>query len=121
MAIISWEFNMDDLNFDIDNQSLLDELERFALEVEREAKTACPVDTGTLKRSINGRAYEDGGNLVAEIAPDNGEGEGNCVEYAIFQEYGTRHHSAQPFLIPAFDHQVDDLEERLLDIIVDNI
>lgn len=112
---------MDDLNFDLDKQDLLDEMERFALECEREAKIACPVDTGVLKRSITGRAYEDGDYLVAEIAPDNGEGEGSCVEYAIFQEYGTRNHSAQPFLIPAFDHQVEDLEERLADIIIRNI
>jgi HK97 gp10 family phage protein len=109
--------------FDIDGieDVLLDEMERFALEVEKEAKQLCPVDTGTLRGSITGKAYEDSDKLIAEIAPDNGEGVGNCVEYAIFQECGTRHHSAQPFLNPAFDHQLQGLEERIAEIIVENL
>ena len=59
------------------------------------AKGIVPVDTGALRDSI--QAVED----------KQGENAGATVEatapYAMFVEFGTQDHSAQPFLRPAVD------------------
>lgn len=69
------------------------DLLRRALSVERAAKQAAPVDTGRLRSSITHALDRDGQGVFAIIGTD--------VEYAIFQELGTRFMSAQPFLAPA--------------------
>lgn len=73
---------------------------RKALEVvgqvgERAAKEHVAVDTGNLRRSIT---HELGGRGLEQYVRI-----GTNVDYAIFQELGTRHHSAQPFLRPAME------------------
>ena len=77
------------------------ELQLTALEIERDAKLNAPVDTGMLRASItstgSGSEYEIGTNL----------------EYAPFVEYGTRYMAAQPFLFPAYEKGVRDLQKRL--------
>ena len=66
-----------------------------------------PVDTGTLKRSI-GLTIDDGG-MAAQVEP--------TVEYAPYQEYGTRFMEAQPFVGPAFREQ-KEIFKRDLDRLV---
>lgn len=62
---------------------------------ETSAKSHAPVDTGNLRRSITHEV--EVGRLYAEARI------GTNVRYAIFQELGTRHHPAQPFLRPALE------------------
>jgi HK97 gp10 family phage protein len=74
-----------------------DDVER-ALEVigqvgEASAKGDAPVDTGHLRRSITHELGKSGFDQFVRI--------GTNVNYAIFQELGTRFHPAQPFLRPA--------------------
>jgi len=64
-----------------------------ALLVERTAKQLCPVDTGTLRRSI-----------THVIAPDRKSASiGSNVEYAPYVEMGTVKMTAKPYLRPALE------------------
>jgi HK97 gp10 family phage protein len=69
------------------------EVTRAAIQVDRRAKALCPVDTGRLRASINWRLGSDARGVLGII--------GTNVSYAVFQEFGTRHQAAQPFLRPA--------------------
>jgi len=66
---------------------------RAAIQVERNAKRLCPVDTGRLRSSISHDLGRDGRGLVGSV--------GTNVEYAPHVEFGTRYMRAQPFLRPA--------------------
>ena len=70
-------------------------LARLALQVERRAKALAPVDTGRLRSSITWELGRDEQGLVARI--------GSNVEYAAYQEFGTRTVPASPYLRPALD------------------
>ena len=69
------------------------DLQRRALQVDRQAKHLCPVDTGRLRDSITNELGRDSIGLYALI--------GSNVEYAIYVELGTSRMAAQPFLRPA--------------------
>ncbi len=66
---------------------------------EASAKTNAPVDTGHLRRSVTHELGKIGFDQFVRI--------GTNVNYAIFQEIGTRFHPAHPFLRPA----LADIEE----------
>lgn len=68
-----------------------EKLEISALLVERTAKEMCPVDTGTLRRSITHVMSVDGKRAFV----------GTNVDYAPYVEMGTAKMAAQPFLRPA--------------------
>ena len=80
--------------------------------VERYAKQLAPVDTGRLRASIGGGSFKGGsfsdgtgrsfGNLEASIRP--------FVNYAIYQELGTRRMQAHPFMGPAVDRVRQEIE-----------
>ncbi len=75
--------------------ALMRGLETCGLVAEGYAKKLAPVDTGNLRNSITHTAGED--EPAAYI--------GTNVEYAPYQELGTIHMAAQPFLKPAVaDH-----------------
>lgn len=75
--------------------ALLRGLETCGLVAEGYAKKLAPVDTGNLRNSITHTVDED--EPAAYI--------GTNVEYAPYQELGTIHMKAQPFLKPAVaDH-----------------
>jgi len=65
-------------------------VELAALEVEKEAKRICPVDTGRLRNSIS-TAKGDKTTMFV----------GTNVEYAPYVEFGTHKMSAQPYMRPA--------------------
>lgn len=64
----------------------------LALKVQRNARLACPVDTGRLRASISVTEGRDGRGYFVDI--------GTNVDYAAFVEYGTSVSAAQPFLRP---------------------
>lgn len=69
--------------------------------VEADAKVFVPVDTGTLQGSI---ATEVDG-LAAEVSA--------TTEYADYVEYGTSRMRPQPYMNPALDKNVPQLERAL--------
>jgi HK97 gp10 family phage protein len=69
------------------------DLMKVGLQVQNEARRACPVDTGRLRSSIMMKHGTDGGGFYVTI--------GTNVEYAAFVEFGTSNMRAQPFLLPA--------------------
>ena len=71
--------------------ALLKGLETCGLVAEGYAKKLAPVDTGNLRNSITHTVDEE--EPAAYI--------GTNVEYAPYQELGTIHMAAQPFLKPA--------------------
>ena len=76
-------------------QATVRALEKCGLTAEGYAKKLAPVDTGNLRNSITHDV--DDGEPAAYI--------GTNVEYAPYQELGTIHIKAQPFLKPAVaDH-----------------
>jgi len=73
-------------------------IDEAAAVVEGNAATTAPADTGTLRNSIGRRVLRDD---LAEVFSD--------VEYAVYQEFGTRFMQAQPFMRPALDGLRSDL------------
>lgn len=84
---------------------------RAALEIEREAVSRVPVDTGRLKGSIG---TQEVGNII-EVG--SGVREGSEVEYAHFVEFGTRNMAAQPYLQPA----VEAVRAKHPDMIIEDV
>ena len=72
-------------------QATVRALEKCGLTAEGYAKKLAPVDTGNLRNSIT-HEVDDGESAVYI---------GTNVEYAPYQELGTIHIKAQPFLKPA--------------------
>jgi HK97 gp10 family phage protein len=65
---------------------------KAAMDIEREAKTRAPVDTGNLRNSIQASRVAMGHWKVVVGA-----------DYGYFVEWGTVHMAAQPFLRPAIN------------------
>ena len=93
------------ISFKIDRKAIAaiagsDEIEKglkiLGGEAEREAKVLVPVDTGNLRRSITHRVAKDRLGWFMEY--------GTNVYYGIYQELGTRHHPAHPFLRPVLSY-----------------
>jgi hypothetical protein len=114
--------NIQDWEVEKIRQSRL-QIERSAINIEREAKNLCPVDFGILRSSIEKTvdASDAGRILSAEV--------GTNIEYAPFVEFGTgsgvsvpagqeefamqfkgktgrkRNYPARPFLFPAWERE----------------
>ena len=82
-------------------KGLQQNIEKAALTLEKNAKQNCPVDTGKLRASITTEV----GNLEAEV--------GTNVEYAPYVEFGTSKQSAQPFMRPALDKAITQLNKDM--------
>lgn len=63
---------------------------KAALDIEAQAKMRAPVDTGLLKNSIH---VEPRSPLERNVS--------SPVHYSVYQEFGTRHMAAQPYMTPA--------------------
>ncbi len=74
-------------------EGITDYLEVIGQVGEAAAKTNAPVLTGHLRRSLTHELGVSGFDQFVRI--------GTNVNYAIFQELGTRFHPAHPFLRPA--------------------
>jgi HK97 gp10 family phage protein len=79
------------------------EVKRSALNVQNGARRRAPVDTGRLRNSITHETTPNG--LAARV--------GTNVEYAPFQEFGTRRNAARPFLFPAMEQERPKFLKRL--------
>ena len=101
---IEFTFDMSNCEFNIDkiNEIVSYEIDKCCHDIEAEAKHLCPVDTGALKDSIT----------TDNLTDTSGEVFTN-MDYCECVEYGTIHMSAQPYMMPAFDHQSKIFEEEL--------
>jgi len=65
--------------------------------IEKRAKQLAPVDVGDLKRSINA-VMKTNKNQSRQLGTV-----GTNIEYAAYQEFGTKNMPAQPYLGPALE------------------
>ena len=70
---------------------------KTAHDIEADAKSLAPVDTGMLRNSIS--TTIGAGGLSAEIGP--------TVHYAPYLEYGTRRMPPQPYMGPAAERRAE--------------
>ncbi|MBT0160780.1 HK97 gp10 family phage protein [Candidatus Bathyarchaeota archaeon A05DMB-2] len=80
-------------------------LASWATDVKALAKQLAPVRTGHLKSSIYAKIQQ----WVAEIGAE--------ATYALFVEFGTRHMQAQPYLYPAIQEHLPQLEAIICEAI----
>ncbi len=72
---------------------LMPEIREATRKVQQSAKDLAPVDTGALRNSIKTKMYPDQQAGVVYTT----------LEYAPYQEFGTRRMKAQPFMTPAMN------------------
>ena len=78
---------------------------KAAYDVQAQAKVRAPVDTGNLQNSIT---VGPAGPMAFEVGPH--------AHYGYWVENGTRRMAAQPYLMPAFDQVVPQLDKALEEI-----
>ena len=76
---------------------------KTAHDIEADAKSFAPVDTGMLRNSISTTIGASG--LSAEIGP--------TVHYAPFLEYGTRRMRPQPYMGPAAERRAEPFVQAI--------
>ena len=68
--------------------------------LESDAKIEAPVDTGRLRSSIGSQVVRGlGSEIVGKV--------GSAVEYASYQEFGTRYQPGKAFLRPSLEKNLD--------------
>lgn len=87
----------------------IDEVERTALAIERDAKLLVPVDTGDLRNSIKAEINKSSNSIKTETGTD--------LEYANPVEFGSVRHTPQPYLIPSYDRNVRTLDKTISEIL----
>ena len=90
-------------------------LMKTGLQIVRQAKKNCPVDTGYLRSSIAASKIEGGGVMVSAGASGTANGVTKDVVYAPYVEYGTRNMPAQPYFRPAIDQCMPSLIQNITD------
>jgi len=96
------------------SQAIIKALDTSALVVKGQAKMLVPVKTGNLRASIGTRT--DKIRQEAWV--------GSPVEYAPYQEYGTKYMQAQPYLRPALEDKIDNIRDffvRELDLAIERL
>lgn len=68
---------------------------RGVLRISADAKRFAPVDTGRLRDEIHFDVEETKEDVIGQVISD--------VEYAVFQEFGTRFQRGTPYMRPAFN------------------
>lgn len=87
----------------------INEIEMTALRIERDAKKIVPVDTGELRGSISTKINKSNESISTDTGTD--------VEYAEVVEFGGINQRSQPYLIPSFDKNTDDLIKTITNIL----
>lgn len=79
------------------HENALKAMEKAVTIIEADAKLICPVDSGTLKRSITHEVNDGGNKIIGEV--------GSNVEYAYWAE---KH---QPYLEPSVDKNIEQIKQ----------
>lgn len=109
------------------NDKALKVLQASAMRIEKAAKTLCPYDTGTLRRSISvsqpmedrGTTYLVGPHTTYDAYVEFGTRHMYAyVEFGtrrirVYVEFGTRHMHAQPYLRPAYEAEIPRLADAM--------
>lgn len=85
---------------------------KTTLDIERDAKILCPVDTGNLMGSISHsdlRTAGQSGTIQAEVGP--------TANYGFYVEMGTSRMGPQPYMGPALDRNAGPFEDAMGQII----
>jgi HK97 gp10 family phage protein len=93
-------------------------LKEQAKVIRDDARSRCPEDTGTLKRSVRSSVSRE--KLDASVSA-GGKVRGKDAYYAQFVEFGTKHSPAQPFLYPAGRAHEKETEEKLVEVLTDAV
>lgn len=98
MAEIRIEIKMDELEQvkELSDEAVARALEQCGALWESFAKQMAPVDTGRLRNSIE---HHPEGNDTIVVETD--------VEYAVYQEMGTRYQSGTPFMKPSGESNIN--------------
>lgn len=113
------EAKLDRLPATMAREYLVDAVQAGAAQIRYEAARRAPQDSGELAASIAIRMTKQrstGGDPRAEIGPDRA----NAAK-GRFQEHGTAHHAAQPFLRPALDARGDDAIEIMRSVLASRL
>ncbi len=78
---------------------------KTALSIEARAKSLCAVDTGLLRNSITTTIESP---TKATVSTN--------IEYAPYQEFGTRHQKGKAFMTPAADAEKKEFEKHVREI-----
>ncbi|SKA75194.1 phage protein, HK97 gp10 family [Clostridium sp. USBA 49] len=89
----------------IDN--LAEEFEEMRDDMQEEAEDRVPVDTGNLKNSIDFKVTRDADEIGINLNTDKLEDYWDCVEF------GTSKQRPQPYLRPAIEKGMEELQDRL--------
>lgn len=81
---------------------------KTARDIEADAKLLAPVRTGNLRNSITTEATDVASLVEAVVGP--------TAEYGAHVEFGTSYQRPQPYLGPAVDAHIFDLEDALAEI-----
>jgi HK97 gp10 family phage protein len=81
-------------------------MKRIVLQIERDAKSIVPVDTGNLRASIESRVIRNNDGGITGVVGTN-------TDYAAFVEFGTSKMGAQPYLRPAVEQNRETVRELL--------
>lgn len=82
-------------------------LRRAAVKVRRRQKELAPRNEGDLRKSITYRIRGTRNRRTAEIGPKLAE------KYPMYQEVGTAHMAANPYVQPSLDGMADELADGL--------
>lgn len=88
----------------LDNK-ITSEVDKSGSNIERNAKLNVPVDTGDLRKSITKNMKRSFFTPTAEIFTD--------LHYGADVELGTSKQRAQPYLFPALNQEIDELEKNI--------
>ena len=80
-------------------------IEKGCLRIEGDAKKKCPCDTGLLRSSIQHRVENKDTNVEGII--------GTKTEYASFVEFGTSKQRPQPYLVPAYKENLEQIKNDI--------
>lgn len=95
--------------------NLAEEFEEMRDDMQEEAEDRVPVDTGKLKNSIDFKVERDADEIGINLNTDNLEDYWDCVEF------GTSKQRPQPFIRPAIDKGMDEIQERLQKAFINSV
>jgi len=83
----------------------------------RKAKAKAPKRSGQLRRGIimRSRRGRDRDEFRVVVGLRSGKRSAGGAFYGLFEEYGTKHHRARPFMRPAFDEGKDQAATAVID------
>lgn len=95
----------------IEGIDLMPEIREATRKVQQTAKDLAPVDTGALRSSIKTQMYPKRNSGVVYTT----------LEYAPYQEFGTRYQMGQPFMRPAMNMHRAGINQSMKKYIKDQL